>query len=117
MKIIIAIQVTANSGALAGLDNAVDQPGEGSTPEQGKAPASGCGSGNPNQGTPDAGGRARMESLPATVSKREQRRLQREEERRTVEKMVEHMLTAGNCAPGEILMSVLKLPRSGGGGP
>ncbi|HKI21584.1 MAG TPA: hypothetical protein VKA15_27060, partial [Isosphaeraceae bacterium] len=61
--------------------------------------------------------RACKGSLPATVSKREQRRLQCQEEPRTVEKMVEDMLTAGNCAPGEILMSVLKLPLSGGGGP
>jgi hypothetical protein len=35
-----SIQVTANSGALAGLDNGAAQPGEGSTAEQGKAPGS-----------------------------------------------------------------------------
>jgi hypothetical protein len=35
-----SIQVTANSGDLSGLDKGVAQPGEGSTPEQGKAPGS-----------------------------------------------------------------------------
>jgi len=111
------IQVTADSGALAGLDNAVDQPGEASMPEPGKAAASGPESGNPKPHTPDPSDRACRERMPATVSKRELRRLQLREERRAVEKMVEDMLTSGNCAPGEILMSVLKMPLSGGCGP
>jgi len=111
------IQVTANSGALAGLDNGAAQPAEASTPEQGKAPGSGSETGNPQPPTPDSSERACRGSLPATLSKREQRRLQLQEERRAVEKMVEDMLTSGNCAPGEILMNVLKLPLSGGGGP
>jgi len=55
--------------------------------------------------------------LPATVSEQEESQLRDEEERRAVERMVEDTLTAGNCAPGEILMSVLKMPLSGGGGP
>ena len=42
-----SIQVTANSGALSGLDNGAAQPGEGSTPEQGKAQGSASESGNP----------------------------------------------------------------------
>jgi len=111
------IQVTANSGALPRLDNGAAQPEEGSTPEQGKAPGPGSESGNPKPQTPDPRDRACGGSLPATASKREQRRLQREKERRAVEKMVDDMLTAGNFAPGEILMSALKLPLSGGGGP
>ncbi len=111
------IQVTADSGALSGLDNGADQPEEGSTPEQGKAPGSGSRSGDPDQETPDLSDRACAGSLPATVSKREQRRLQRKEERRAVEKMVEDMLKAGSCAPGEILMSALKLPFFGDRGP
>ena len=40
-----SIQVTANSGALSGLDNGAAQPGEDSTPEQGKAPGSASESG------------------------------------------------------------------------
>jgi len=112
-----SIQVTANSGAPPGLDNGAAEPGEDSTPEQGKAPGSGSESDDPVPRTPDSSNRACTGSLPSAVSKREQRRLQRQEERQAVEKMVEDMLTAGNCAPGEILMSVLKLPLSGGPGP
>ena len=48
-------------------------------------------------------------SFPATVSKREEERLRLEEERRTMEKMVEEKLTTGNFAPGEILMSALTM--------
>ena len=44
-----SIQVTANSGALSGLDNGAAQPGEGSTPEPGKAPGLGSESGNPKK--------------------------------------------------------------------
>jgi len=58
-----------------------------------------------------------MRSLPATVSKQEQRRLQLEEERRAVERMVEEKLRAGNFSLGEILASALALPLSGGRGP
>jgi len=112
-----SIQVTADSGALSGLDNGAAQPGEGSTPEHGKAPGSGSESGNSQPRTPDSSDLACRASLPATVSRREQRRLQLQEKRRAVEKMVEDMLTAGNCAPCEILMSVLKMPLSGGFGP
>ncbi len=36
-----SIQVTANLGALSGLDNGVDEPAEGGTPEGGEAPRSG----------------------------------------------------------------------------
>ncbi len=35
-----SIQVTANSGALSGLDKGAAQPGDGTTPEQGQAPRS-----------------------------------------------------------------------------
>ncbi len=112
-----SIQVTANSGALPGLDNGAAQPGERSTQESGKAQGSGSESGNPKPKTPDSSNRACGTSLPPAVSKREQRRLQRQEERRAVEKMVEDMLTARNCAPGEIQMSALRLPFSAGGGP
>jgi len=111
------IHVTANSGAFSRLDNGADHPAEGSTPEQGKAPTSGSESGNLKPQKPDSSDRACGGSLPAAVSERAQRRLRLAKERRAVEKMVENMPTAGNCAPGEILMSVLKLPRSGGGGP
>jgi hypothetical protein len=92
------------------------QPGDGSTPEHGEAPGSGSASGNPKPQTPDSTDRACRESSPATVSKREKRRL-REEERRAVERMVEDKLSAGSFAPGEILMSALALPLSGGRGP
>jgi hypothetical protein len=112
-------QVTANSGALSGLNNGAAQPGEGSTPEQGKAPGSASASGNPNPQTPDSSGRACMGNLAATVSKPEQRRLRREEEdeRRAVERMVEEKLKAGNFSLREILTSAMALPRSGGRGP
>jgi len=112
-----SIQVTANSGARSALDKGMAQPREASTPDHGTAPGSGSESGSPKPRTPDSSNRACRGSLPATASKREQRRLQREKERRAVEKMVDDMLTAGNFAPGEILMSALKLPLSGGGGP
>jgi len=111
-----AIQVTANTGALSGLDNGVAQPGNGSTQEHGKAPGSGSASGNPEPQTPDSSDRACRESSPANVSKQEMRRL-REEERRAVERMVEDKLNAGNLAPGEILMSALALPLARGRGP
>jgi len=111
------IQVTANSGALSGLDNGAAQPEEGSTPEQGEAPRSGFESGNPKPRTPDSSDRACEGMLPATASKRERRRLQRQEERRAIERMVLEKLTSGSYKPGEILMNVLKMPRSGGGGP
>jgi len=111
-----AIQVTANSGDLSGLDNGAAQPGDGSTPEHGEAPGSGSASGNPEPQTADSSDRAYRESSPATVSKREKRRL-REEERRAVERMVEDKLSAGDFAPGEILMSALALPLSRGRGP
>jgi len=55
--------------------------------------------------------------LSATVSKREKRRLLREKERRAVERMVRDKLNARSFAPGEILMSALALPLSGGRGP
>ena len=53
-----SVQVTANSGALAGLDKAMDQPEKGSTPEQGNAqgPVSENGSAEPP--TRDSSGRA-----------------------------------------------------------
>ncbi len=110
-------QVTANSGALSGLDNGADRPGEGSTPELGKAPGSGSQSGDPDQETPDSSDRACKGSLPATVSKREKRRLQRKEERRAIERMVEEKLTSGRYSPGEIVMTALKMPLTGGCGP
>jgi len=112
-----SIQVTANSGAPAGLDNGAAQPEEASAPEQGKAQASASESGNPKPRTPDSSDRACRGSLPATVSKREKRRLRREKERRAVERMVRDKLSAGSFAPGEILMSALALPLSGGRGP
>jgi len=111
------IQVTANSGALSGLDNGAAQPEEDSTPEQGKAQGSGSESGNPKPWTPDSSDRACRGSLSATVSKREKRRLLREKERRAVERMVRDKLNARSFAPGEILMSALALPLSGGRGP
>jgi len=110
------IQVTANSGALSGLDNGVAQPGDGGTPEHREAPGSGSASGNPEPQTPDSSDRACRERSPATVAKREKRRL-RQEERRAVERMVEDKLNAGNLAPGKILMSALALPLSRGRGP
>jgi hypothetical protein len=58
-----------------------------------------------------------MRSLPATVSKQEQRRLRLEKERRAVERMVEEKLSAGNFSVGEILTGALALPLSGGRGP
>ncbi len=111
-----SIQVTPNSGALAGLDNGAAQPGEDSTPEQGTAQGSAAESADPDQETPDSSDRACGGSLPAAASKREKRRL-RDKERRAVERMVEDMLTKGNYAPGEILMSAVKLPLSGFRGP
>ncbi len=42
-----SIQVTADSGALSGLDKRVAQPGKGSTRKQGKAPRSATATGNP----------------------------------------------------------------------
>jgi len=61
------IQVTTNSGALAGLDNRAAQPGEDSTPEQGKAPGSGSESGNPKPRTPDSLGGGITHSPSATM--------------------------------------------------
>jgi hypothetical protein len=60
-----------------------------------------------------------MGSLPATVSRPEQRRLrpEEEEERRAVERMVEEKLNAGTFSLREILTSAMALPRSGGRGP
>jgi hypothetical protein len=110
------IQVTADSGALSGLDNGAAQSGEGSTPEQGKAPGSGSESGNPEPQTPDSRDQARRGNLPTTVSKPEQTRLQLEEERRAVERMVEEKLKAGNFSLREILTSAMALPPSGGRG-
>jgi len=112
-----SIQVTANSGALPGLDKQVAQPEEDSTPEQGKAQASASESGNPKPQTPDSSDRARKGSLPASVSNQQKRRLLREKERRAVERMVRDKLSAGSFGPGEILMSALALPLSGGRGP
>ncbi|MGO9470451.1 MAG: hypothetical protein ACLQVF_40685, partial [Isosphaeraceae bacterium] len=110
-------EVTSDSGAFSGLDNGADQPEEGSTPEQGIAPESGSQSGDPGQETSDSSDRACAGSLPATVSKREQRRLQRKEERQAVEKMVEDMLKAGSFSLAEMFTSALALPHSGGRGP
>ncbi len=73
-----SIQVTADPGALSALDKGVAQPEEESTPEQGKAPGSASESGNPKQETLDSSDRPCRGSLPATVSKREQRRSRRE---------------------------------------
>jgi len=111
------IQVTANSGALPRLDNGAAQPEEGSTPEQGKAPGPGSESGNPKPQTPDPRDRACGGSLPATASKREQRRLRLEEERRAAERMVEEKLKAGSFSLREILTSAIALPPSDGRGP
>ncbi len=61
------IQVTANSAAFSGLDNGAAQPGEGSTPEHGKAPGSGSASGKPKQATPNSGDRPCRGSLAATI--------------------------------------------------
>ncbi len=52
------IQVTANSGALSGLDKGVAQPGEASTPERGKA-----------QGLGSASGTIRAEPPPVTTTR------------------------------------------------
>jgi hypothetical protein len=111
------IQVAANPGALSGLDNGVAQPGKGSTPEEGEAPGSGSASGDPKPPTPDSSDRVWRGSSSATVSRREKRRKRRDTERRAVERMVEDKLKAGGFSPGDILMSVLALPRSGGCGP
>jgi len=111
-----AIQVTANSGTPSRLDNGAAQPGDGSTREDGKAPGSGSASGDPEPQMPDSSDRTCGKSSPATVSEPEKRRL-RQEERRAVERMVEDKLSAGDFAPGEILMSALALPLSRGRGP
>jgi len=81
-----SIQVTANSGALSGLDNGVAQPGEDSTPEQAQAPASAAETAIPKPETPDSSDRACRGSWPATVSKRGKRRLRREKEGRAAER-------------------------------
>jgi hypothetical protein len=112
-----SIQVTADSGALSGLDNGAAQPREDSTPEQGQAPRSASESGNPKPLTPDSSDRACSGSLPATVSQQEERQLRLEEERRAIERMVEEKLKAGNFSLREILMSAMTLPLSGGRGP
>jgi hypothetical protein len=114
-----SIQVTANSGALSGLDNGAAQPGDGTTPEQGEAPGSASASGNPQPQTPDSRDRDCRGSLPTTVSEQEKRRLrpEEEEERRAVERMVEEKLRAGNFSLREILTSAMALPPSGGRGP
>jgi hypothetical protein len=137
------IQVTANPGALSGLDNATaqlndlarfpkgeprgepvsaaartkprppritkSQLGEDSTPEDGKAPGSPSESGDPQREAPDSSDRACEGSLLATDSESVERRLRLEEERPTMEKMVEEKLKAGNFAPGEKLMSALTM--------
>jgi len=82
-----SIQVTANSGALSRLDNGVDQPAEGSTPEHGKAQEAGSESGNPKPQTPHSSDRACGGTLPATVSEREESQLRDEDERRAIERM------------------------------
>jgi hypothetical protein len=55
--------------------------------------------------------------LPATVSKRENRRKRLEKERQAIERMVEEKLSAGSYTPGDILMTALTMPLSGGHGP
>ncbi len=45
------------------------------------------------------------------------RQLRREKERRAVERMVADKLKSGSLSPGDILMSALALPLSGGRGP
>jgi hypothetical protein len=104
-----SIQVTANSGALPGLDNSVAQPEESSTPNHGNA--SGCSpeSGNPQPETPHSSDLAPSRSSPLTLSKREKRRLRLQRERRAVEKMVAEKLKAGNFEPGEILMTAMTM--------
>jgi len=72
-----SIQVTTNSGALAGLDNGAAQPEEGRTPELGKAPGSGSVTGNPQPRTPDSSDRACGGSLPAAVSQQKESELTR----------------------------------------
>jgi hypothetical protein len=104
-----SIQVTANSGALPGLDNSVPEPAEGSRPERGTAPGSGSESSSPQHEAPDSSDLASSRSSPVTLSKREKRRLRLREERRLVEKMVAEKLKAGNFAPGEILMTAMTM--------
>jgi hypothetical protein len=91
------IQVTANPGALPGLDNGVAQPAENTTPEDGKAPGSPSESGDPQREAPDSSDRAREGSLLAADSESEEKRL--------VQEIVGEKLRAGNFAPGGILMS------------
>jgi hypothetical protein len=112
-----AIEVTASSGTLPGLDNAASQPAEGSRPEDGNAPGPASESGNPQHEAPDSSDRAYTEGLPATVSKWEEERLRLEEKGRTVEEIVEEKLKAGNFAPDEIRMSALAMQFPGGRGP
>jgi hypothetical protein len=104
-----SIEVTANSGALARLDNSVAQPAEGSTPEHRNAPGSASESGDPNPQPPDLSDRACSGGFPPTDLKREKTRLRDEEETQMVERMVEEKLKAGNLAPGEILMNALTM--------
>jgi len=67
-----SIQVTADFGALSGLDKGADQPEEDSTPEEGKAAGSPSDSGNLEPQTADSSDRACRGSSPATVSQREE---------------------------------------------
>jgi hypothetical protein len=108
-----SIQVTANSGALAGLDNGAAQPGEDSTPEHGKAPGSPSENGDPQHEAPDSSDRACSGGFPPTDLKRQKTRLRDEEEKQMVERMVEEKLKAGNLAPGEILMTALTMQSPG----
>jgi hypothetical protein len=114
-----SIQVTANSGALSGLDNGATQPGEDSTPEQGKPPRSPFESGKPTPQMSDSSDRTCSERVPMAVSEQKKRRLRRaeEEDRRAVERMVEEKLKAGTCSLREILTSAMTLPLAGGRGP
>ena len=113
-----SIEVTADSDARSALDNGAAEPGDDSTLEQGKAHGSSPASGNITQETPDSseldlvyGG-----SLPARLSKRETRRLRRENEGRAVQRMVEEKLKARFLA-SDILMSALTMPLSSGPDP
>jgi len=104
------VEVTAGFGALSGLDNVATQPGEAAKPEQGKAQRSGSESGDPKPQTPGWSDRACSRSLPASLSKRDKRRLRREQEKRAVERMVDDKLKAGSTSFSEILASVLASP-------
>ncbi len=111
------VEVTSYYEAVSGLDKGVAHPEEVSVQEQADADESRSDRGNPGSEGPNLGDRPSSGPLLAPFSKREDRRMRREESARKAEIILGNKLRKGTITLRQILDYAMQLAPQGGRGP